>query len=457
MQQWSFQDKQLNTIDTGQIGFQLLQNSSITNQFVTDNVTLQGAGTTSIIFDPINAIITISSVGASGSGFSGPQGATGATGPIGAGVTGATGSAGASYFTYWTGPGLFPTGSDLGSISWNGPYTFNVATNLAYSPMQDILVVSPSTNNSVIEVVVATTISYNVNTGVLVAQNFRQKSTGPGVNFTGSTGSGIINLAGAAGGLGLTGIQGIQGITGPLGPTGATGSTGPQGPLGPTGATGSTGPLGPTGATGSTGPIGPLGPTGATGSTGSQGPLGMTGPTGPQGWTGPQGLTSLVMQMAAGLDLSYAYSGSILLGNGTGNYYWIDDAQFIAPGLPSPTSSFTLQEVLYSWSNYVSSSYSSTATAKILLISGTGSTRPSRQTMANIADGEVIPGSPVSILSSFSLNNPEGTTAGSGIIGSYPAGFFFDKVALAIPAPNGTFTGAPGYQTLNVTAIFNKN
>jgi len=522
MQQWSFQDKQLNTIDNGQIGFQLQQSGNISSQFVTDNVTFQAGQNTIISFDPTNAVITISSYFlGSGSGFTGstgpqgpqgiqgitgptgPLGPTGATGPIGpsgpagtAGATGPAGATGASYRTYWTGPGLFPTGSDVGATNFNGPYTFNCGINLAYSTAQDILVIEPNTNSALIEVVLGTITSYNPLTGVLTAQNFRAKSTGPGTIFTGSTGSGLIDLAGAAGGLGLTGnqgpagptgatgpsapgstgptgatgpqgIQGFTGATGPLGFTGATGATGPQGIQGFTGATGPLGPTGATGPQGVTGPTGPFGPTGATGSTGPQGIQGITGPTGAQGATGatgPMGKTSLVMQMAAGLDLSYAYVGSTYTGATSGNQpWWIDDAQFLTPLVNGQASSYTAQEIEWSWSLYTGPGYNNSTPGRVLIIPGTGSGNPSKQTLANIADAGVNTwGAQAFILANFQLNNllPQsavpspGGTIMSTTLGQY------DKLVLAIPTPainTLLFTGSQGIQVLNLSMIFNKN
>jgi hypothetical protein len=83
--------------------------------------------------------------------------------------------------------------------------------------------------------------------------------------------------AGSTGATGATGGTGATGAVGPAGPVGAAGARGVTGAKGATGATGA----GTTGATGPAGgPTGPTGPTGATGATGTNGTNGATGATG---------------------------------------------------------------------------------------------------------------------------------------------------------------------------------
>lgn len=218
-------------------------------------------------------------------GPTGPQGPTGAdstvqgpTGPIGpTGATGSTGGTGPQGPTGSTGfPGdLYGTSSstsiDLSSLTIGSNVFLTVASGLAYTIVQDVLVA-----HEITQYFHGPVVSYS--------------GTGMTLSVSGISGSGTfadwqVNLNGAIGPAGAQGIQGIQGNTGPTGVAGATGNTGATGPQGNTGATG------PTGATGTNGTDGNTGATGATGANGTNGNTGATGPTGPTGATGTAGAT----------------------------------------------------------------------------------------------------------------------------------------------------------------------
>ena len=234
-------------------------------------------------------------------GETGPQGpigstgATGAVGPTGAqGPIGATGPTGPQGIQGITGD-KYATTSTTSLLIGNGTKTFTVATGLAYTTQQSIIVAYDNAHHMHGDVT-----SYNAVSGVMVADINHHTGAGTYASWT-------VNLEGAAGiegpqgPIGLTGATGPTGPTGPQGATGATGATGPQGPIGLTGATGAQGATGPqgiqgpqgdtgsTGATGATGATGPTGATGAIGPAGATGAAGATGPQGEQGIQGPQG------------------------------------------------------------------------------------------------------------------------------------------------------------------------
>ena len=175
-------------------------------------------------------------------GITGATGAQGTTGPTGAtgpqGTTGPTGPQGTTGPTGATGPGdkFATTSVDSRTIAASGSFSWTVATGLAYTPGQSVVIAFDATNY-----MDATVTTYDTGTGALVT------------NTTGSTGAGTyaawtVNLAGAVGAAGATGSTGPQGTTGPTGATGPTAATGPTGPAGTDGATGATGPTGQTGA-----------------------------------------------------------------------------------------------------------------------------------------------------------------------------------------------------------------
>lgn len=519
-----WQDKQLNSIDNNQIGFKLNVGSNTVNSFITDNVTFVGATVSfdeesaTITINAGSGNGTTGSTGPQGNtGSTGPQGATGAgttgspgptgatgtagvagsTGPTGAagvagvnGVTGATGTPGDRYATIHTGA-AFPTDAPTGSPT--GPFTFNVESGLAYTQQQDIVIVYYAANPVNDYKVTGTVQTYNAANGTLVGYNFRNS------NFLNATGPLRVNLAGAAGGegpQGNTGSLGYTGSTGPEGPTGATGSqgiqgnpgpqgaTGPGGNTGSVGSTGSTGPVGHTGSTGPqgnlgyTGPVGASGPTGATGpsgntgstgSTGSTGPIGPTGATGSAGGlgntgsTGPvgaSGSSSLVMQMAAGLELSTVPAGNIIQSQTGGLHYWfIDDAQFITPG-PAGTT-YALQNAEYAWSDYAQAGqqpvYNVANGIKIIKIPYNKTTGPSRQSIANQCDGAANNANSMVWLTFPSTSAVEAQITTGPTIVTNAGGAFFDKLVLAVQVPSGTtFTGSSGYQVLNLALFFNK-
>ena len=168
--------------------------------------------------------------------------------------------------------------------------------------------------------------------------------------------------------------------------------------------------------------------------------------------------------MAAGLDLSYAYVGSTYTGATSGNQaWWIDDAQFITPLVNGAASSYTAQEIAWSWSLYTGAGYNNSTPGRVLIIPGTGSGNPSKQTLANIADaGTNNYGAQAFILANFQLNNllPQSSVPSpGGTIMSTTLGQY-DKLVLAIPTPainTLLFTGSQGIQVLNLSLIFNKN
>lgn len=147
-------------------------------------------------------------------GATGPRGNTGNTGPQG--NTGNTGDAGDKYKT------TSNTSLTVGAL---GSVTLTVAdADLAYTPKQEVIVVSSSNLNLYFSGVVT---SYSGTTLV--------------ISVTSQTGSSTandwaINLFGLQG---PEGNPGNTGATGPRGNTGETGSTGPRGTTGNTGATGS--------------------------------------------------------------------------------------------------------------------------------------------------------------------------------------------------------------------------
>lgn len=183
--------------------------------------------------------------GATGAtGPQGPQGNNGAVGPTGpqgpigpTGATGATGATGPQGPTGPTGPqgpqGItgdkYATTSTTAMSVSNGAKTLTVATGLAYTTQQSIIIAHDSANH-----MHGVVTSYNSTTGALVADIQNHAGSGTYTSWT-------INLEGTAG------------IQGPQGPTGATGATGATGPAGATGATGATGPQGPKGDTGDSG------------------------------------------------------------------------------------------------------------------------------------------------------------------------------------------------------------
>ena len=176
-------------------------------------------------------------------GATGPTGLTGATGPQGtSGINGSTGPTGA------TGPegdpgDIYSTHSSTSLTISTGNKTFTVATDLAYSLAQEVVIAY-----SMSDYMIGNVQSYNSSTGSMT------------VDVTDISGSGTysawdVNLFGAVGPQGSTGATGLSGIVeGPTAPTDTTvlwydtSTAGIDG----VGATGATGPQGATGIAGST-------------------------------------------------------------------------------------------------------------------------------------------------------------------------------------------------------------
>lgn len=222
----------------------------------TGNTGAAGAAGATGATGPVGAQGPTGSAGATG--VTGPIGATGPAGPTGsvgaAGPTGATGATGAIGDRYAT------TSANTLTIACVGTISFNVATGLAYSAGQSVIIANTVSNQ-----MVGTVVSYISGTGAMT------------VNITSCTGSGTFS----SWSVNLNGAPGPAGPAGPTGATGPTGNAGTNGAPGATGPTGANGAAGPTGAVGATGATGAVGPTGAAGATGATGAVGATGATGP--------------------------------------------------------------------------------------------------------------------------------------------------------------------------------
>jgi len=191
-------------------------------------------------------------------GPEGPQGIQGVQGPVGPqgpiGPQGEQGINGDKYATTST------TTLTLG----NGLQNLTVATGLAYTTQQSVIVAYDNANHMHGDVV-----SYDALTGAMVVDIKNHTGAGTYSAWT-------VNLEGAAG---------IQGPQGPMGPQGEQGIQGPQGIQGEVGPTGATGPQGPQGEVGAQGP------------QGIQGEQGIQGPQGEQGVPGPAGVVSATAPM----------------------------------------------------------------------------------------------------------------------------------------------------------------
>ena len=163
-------------------------------------------------------------------------------------------------------------------------------------------------------------------------------ATGPtGAGATGPTGAGARGATGSSGATGPTG----RSVTGPTGATGRAGTSGLNGATGPTGRSGATGPAGAAGAVGPTGPAG----GGSGGTTGATGPAGPAGPPGPAG-----GAAGTPIQLTtAGLILTAAQSGSIILGNAQ----LINRGAPIQVTLPAPAANLTFSFSIQGLTNLV--------------------------------------------------------------------------------------------------------
>ena len=268
-------------------------------------------------------------IGATGSqgpqGIAGENGATGPQGPQGEiGPIGPTGPQGIQGIQGINGDKYATTSTTSLSVS-NGIKTLTVATGLAYTTQQSVVVAYDAAHHMHGDV-----LSYNAVSGVMVVDI--NKNTGAGTYAAWS-----VNLEGAAGIQGPQGIQGVAGETGPAGPTG------PQGPTGATGATGATGPQGDAGATGPQGPQGDQGVQGIQGIEGPQGIQGEQGVPGPEGDAGAQGVAGVGVPVGGS-------SGQVLAKiNGTDyNTEWITPSS--GGGVPeAPQDNFVYGRMNANW------------------------------------------------------------------------------------------------------------
>ena len=211
------------------------------------------------------------------SGSSGTSGGVGGSGSSGSsGVSGSSGSSGTSGATGTSGD-LYKTTSTT-AFTLGGAGSLTVATGLAYSTAQSIIIVNDLTHFQECEVS-----SYNSATGVLVV------TTPTRTVGTGSFSSWTINLDGATGGDGSSGSSGTSGDTGSSGSSGTSGEDGSSGSSGIAGSSGSSGVSGSSGSSGTSGDSGSSGSSGNSGSSGSSGDSGSSGSSGADGSSGSSG------------------------------------------------------------------------------------------------------------------------------------------------------------------------
>ncbi len=149
-------------------------------------------------------------------GIDGAPGQQGPQGPQGIqGVQGIQGPAGDRYACTSTTTLTIETGVK----------TLTTQTGLAWTSQQDMTIVYDASNH-----MHAVVVSYNANTGVMVADV--QHKTGNGTHS-----SWTINIEGAIGAMGPVGPMGPQGEPGPQGIQGIQGPVGPMGPINPDGLT----------------------------------------------------------------------------------------------------------------------------------------------------------------------------------------------------------------------------
>lgn len=244
-------------------------------------------------------------------------GSTGVTGNIGLmGVTGNTGSQGSVGFTGATGASGLDgdkyatnTNNSLSNVTASTPLSFTVASGLAYSIGQEVIIAYSSNDR-----MTATVDNYNSTNGLMDVTVLT--STGSATNVQPWS----VNLNGAPG---PAGEIGSTGATGSIGIVGNTGATGDIGVVGPTGA-------GYTGVTGATGDIGFTGPTGYgyTGATGGNGIIGFTGATGTVGATGIVGAT--------GADATFAVQFNVV-NSGASAYLFDNPSDYVSGANSNPT------------------------------------------------------------------------------------------------------------------------
>ncbi len=209
----------------------------LTNAVASFNFTGSGVTVTNIS----NAVtVSISGGGGGGDGATGATGPVGATGPTGAtgsaGSNGSVGSTGATGLTGATGS-IYHTTSSTSLTIGTGSKTLVVATGLAYTVDQDVVIANTSgiTMNGPIT-------SYDSGNGQLIVNVLTSAGSGTYTSWTVNL-DGAVGAVGATGAAGTTGASGATGATGPVGATGAAGATGISGLTGQQGATGATGPL----------------------------------------------------------------------------------------------------------------------------------------------------------------------------------------------------------------------
>ena len=243
--------------------------------------------TIDVLGDEITIDATAGINGSSGSsgtsGVNGSSGSSGTSGGIGgsgssgsSGVSGSSGSSGTSGATGTSGD-LYKTTSTT-AFTLGGAGSLTVATGLAYSTAQSIIIVNDLTHFQECEVS-----SYNSATGVLVV------TTPTRTVGTGSFSSWTINLDGATGGDGSSGSSGTSGDTGSSGSSGTSGEDGSSGSSGIAGSSGSSGVSGSSGSSGTSGDSGSSGSSGNSGSSGSSGDSGSSGSSGADGSSGSSG------------------------------------------------------------------------------------------------------------------------------------------------------------------------
>jgi len=172
--------------------------------------------------------------------------------------------------------------------------TLTVATQLAYTVAQSIIVVYDANNFQECEVT-----AYNPATGSL---SFAAPTRTVG---SGTYSAWSVNLDGASGGDGSSGTSGTSATAGTSGSTGTSGSSGSSGSSGTSGSSGSSGTSGIDGTSGSSATSGSSGTTGSSGSSGTSGINGSSGNTGSSGSAGSSGSSG-----TSGVDGSTGSSGS---------------------------------------------------------------------------------------------------------------------------------------------------
>ena len=214
------------------------------------------------------------------SGTTGTDGSSGTAGENGSsgtsGKDGNTGNSGSNGTSGQDGD-RYRTTSSTSLLIGAGAKTLTVATNLAYSVSQSVIVAYDGSNS-----MTGTVTSYDSGTGVLVLNIITTVGSGTYVSWN-------VNLAGAAGGNGSSGTSGSSGTNGTAGTNGTSGANGANGSSGTSGANGANGTSGTAGTNGTTGTNGSSGSSGTSGTSGTNGTNGSSGSSGTSGNTGTSG------------------------------------------------------------------------------------------------------------------------------------------------------------------------